>query len=264
MSPLNFGIFKKQPKKEAEKPNVEGLINVILNDKSDQERYNAAVRLGNLRDARAIPHLFNAANDPKDHSILLPGRVVYIQVAATEALGEIGGAEAVVALSKLIRSHSGGVFLAAVQGLKKLGASDVLQRYYRFKNQSWSALILDEDGNIVLWEYAPPSQGYRQIGPGNYTRLEYAIADVEAVSGTEAWEGIPVDAEIKRGSIPIGIVGLEARTLRLEEIVSEYSLLDLAGEEVKLNPSQRRAFVDFYKKTYYWFRPTREVSELLS
>ena len=262
MSPFNFWIFKKQPKKETEKTNVEGLINVLLNDKSDQERYNAAVRLGNLRDARAVPHLFKAANDPKDHSILLPGRFVYVQVAATEALGEIGGTEALDALSKLIRHWR--LSQAAVQGLKKLGASYVLQRYYRFMNQFWQALILDEDGKIILWEYAPPSQGYTQIGPGNYTRLEYAIADVEAVSGTEVWEGIPVDADTKRGSIPLGIVGLEARTLRLKETVSEYQLLDLAGEEVELNPSQRRAFVDFYKKTYYWFRATREVSKLLS
>lgn len=97
-----FKRFTKPSKKEAEEHDFNHLIDILLHDESVEKRYDAAVRLGSLHDARAVPALIQAFGD--GGSIHIKGvAVVYVSVAAVEALGEIGGPEATQVLSKVLR-----------------------------------------------------------------------------------------------------------------------------------------------------------------
>jgi len=257
-----FRKFAKFLRREPEEPSVDHLANVLLHDESNDARYAAAVKLGELGDATAVPALYQAAKE--HHSRVTETGVRYVQVAATEALGEIGGPEATEALVKLVRLTSG--YGAAGEALKKLGAHDILRRYLRFRNQRWAcALILDENGNIHHWETTSMEKPPR-IGPGDYSRVEYSIGEVEPILQEHgSFRGIPSDTPHgpSPGTQYLGIVDLEPRRLHLETPFDGFSTIDLAGDPAELLPAQKKAFVRFFRRKYGWFRVTKKVGKLL-
>jgi hypothetical protein len=249
-------------KRKPEEPSVDRLINALLHDESNDRRHAAAVKIGELRSARAVPALYLAA---KEHTTRFISGFRTVQSAAIEALGEIGGPEAIEALVKLIRLESG--YGPAGEALKKLGFNKVLRKYLRFRNQKWgNALILDENGNLGRWEFSSSIEKPRRIGPGDYVRVEYSIAEVKRIRHEDGrFEGIPFDTP--NGPIPgpqyLGIVDLEARELHLESAFDGFSTIDLAGDPMELLPGQKKAFVRLFRKKYHWFRVTEEVKKLL-
>lgn len=280
---VKMGLFKrftKPSKKEAEEHDFNHLIDILLHDESVEKRYDAAVRLGSLHDARAVPALIQAFGD--GGSIHIKGvAVVYVSVAAVEALGEIGGPEATQVLSKVLRVSSSGMSFAAKEALKKLGATDILRKYAPFSNQSWEAIALDESGNTYRGYGVQGRQESLQklTGPGDYVLLEYSIADIYEEKGERKalpdgaprpykWVGkVLVEAETPypKSSLTNGLVSLEARRLHLDHAFNEeISVIDLAGDPVELLSVQKKAFVDFFKSRYLWFRTTKELDDFLS
>jgi hypothetical protein len=249
--------FFKRKKKD---PNLDQLIRVLLNDESNEKRNYAAIQLGRLKNPKAVPYLLEAARDRHSR---VTSNTRFVQVTATEAIGEIGGKEAVDALGKLIRQSYGGIQHAAFNGLKKLAASDIIDKYYQYWSQQWYAIILNEEGKIVREEWNLEERHQpTPLEKGDYVRVEYSIARVDD-------DCEPVDRDTPTGHEPyyMGFVDLEVKNLHVEETFTGFSTIDMTGEPADLTPIQKEAIKRYLTKTprgrQLWSKSSKKIKLML-
>jgi hypothetical protein len=130
----------------------------------DDQAYDAAVRLGELGDEEAVPALVSVVLGGARRGLgYAERRGGYVHIAAAEALGRIGGQEAIAALRKCLRSQQYGLQQAARAGLRGLGvAAD-------FRDLNWQRVFVDSNGRIN------PAFSESDLKPGSHAKVEFAI-----------------------------------------------------------------------------------------
>jgi HEAT repeat protein len=146
---MKMGFFKPNIEKMKAKRDVKGIIKA-LKDKNEDMRFEAALGLGELRDARAVEPLTQALNDKSSRirwrAALSLGKIGdrraveplievlkdeddQVRSYAAEALGDIGDAKAVTPLIEALKDEVTFVGLEAASALTELGHIRYLESF---------------------------------------------------------------------------------------------------------------------------------------
>jgi HEAT repeat protein len=127
------------------KKNLEELTADLLapgsDDKTRLRAYNAALKLGERRDPKAIPALTKAMVG-SSRSLMIGQSVKYVGVAAAQALAAIGTDEALQALKRSFRSENHGAREVAAAALRRRGIT------VPNPNASWKRIFVTSKNEI--------------------------------------------------------------------------------------------------------------------